>query len=181
LWLAPFDGSPAQRLVADLVTDKPALPPRPAPDGTRLAFGCGSELCLASVDGAIDARVPLPGAAEATWAADGTRLAVVDRDPNDLRPVRLVILSRDGETLLTGDIAPRDVTDPPQWTPDGGAVFVQTYPQNGRRIIALDLASAQVTDLSQEHWDAYFALTPDGTALLLNNGRGDFWVADVIR
>jgi hypothetical protein len=181
LWLAPFDGSPAQRLVADLVTDKPALPPRPAPDGTRLAFGCGSELCLASVDGAIDARVPLPGAAEATWAADGTRLAVVDRDPNDLRPVRLVILSRDGETLLTRDIAPRDVTDPPQWTPDGGAVFVQTYPQNGRRIIALDLASAQVTDLSQEHWDAYFALTPDGTALLLNNGRGDFWTAAVLR
>ena len=95
--------------------------------------------------------------------------------------MRLVILSRDGATLLRRDIAPRDVTDPPQWTPDGGAVFVQTYPQDGRRIIVVDLASGQVLDLSQPHWDAYFTLSPDGKALLLNNGRGDYWAADVIR
>jgi hypothetical protein len=38
-----------------------------------------------------------------------------------------------------------------------------------------------VFDLSQEHWDAYFALSPDGRSLLLNNGRGDFWLADVLR
>lgn len=181
LWLAPFDGGPAQRLVAGLVGDDPALPPRPAPDGSRLAFTCGAELCLATVAGTIEARVPLPGTAEVTWTSDGARLAAVDRDVNELRPVRLVILSRDGATLLRRDIAPRDVTDPPQWTPDGSAVFVQTYPQDGRRIIAVDLASEQVLDLSQPHWDAYFALSPDGKALLLNNGRGDFWAADVIR
>ena len=181
LWLAPFDGSPAQRLVADLVRDDPVLPPRPAPDGSRLAFTCGAELCLATVDGTIDARVPLPGTAEVTWTSDGARLAAVDRDLNELRPVRLVLLSRDGATLLRRDIAPRDVTDPPQWTPDGSAVFVQTYPQDGRRIIAVDLASEQVLDLSQPHWDAYFTLSPDGKALLLNNGRGDYWAADVIR
>src|SRR5574341_1463650 len=181
LWLAPFDGSPARRLVSNLVSGNPVLPPRPAPDGSRLAFTCGAELCLATVDGTINARVLLPGAAEVTWASDGARLAAVDRDVNELRPVRLVILSRDGATLLRRDIAPRDATDPPQRTPDGGAVFVQTYPQDGRRIIALDLASGDVMDLSQEHWDAYFALAPDGKALLLNNGRGDYWAADVIR
>jgi hypothetical protein len=38
-----------------------------------------------------------------------------------------------------------------------------------------------VLDLSREHWDAYFALSPDGQNLLLNNGRGGFWLAPVIR
>jgi len=99
----------------------------------------------------------------------------------NLRPVRLMILSRDGQELLARVIAPEEATEAPQWTPDGGAVFVQTYPQDGRRIIAVDLASSQVLDLSQEHWDAYFALSPDGKTLLLNNGRGDFWLADVLR
>jgi hypothetical protein len=60
-------------------------------------------------------------------------------------------------------------------------VLVQTYPYQGRRVIAVDVASRQVYDLSQEHWDAYFALSPDATQLLLNNGRGDFWTADLIR
>ncbi len=180
LWLAPYDGSQARRLIANLVSANPSLPPRPAPDGSRFAFACGSELCLATVDGTLAARVPLPGATEVTWTMDGARLAVVDRDPNDLRSVQLVILDATGEMRLTRDIAPFDVTDPPQWTPDASAVFVQTFPQNGRRIIAVDLASGQVLDLSQAHWDAYFALSPDGRTLLLNNGRGDFWLADVV-
>jgi hypothetical protein len=58
---------------------------------------------------------------------------------------------------------------------------VQTCRYQGRRIIAVDLATRQTLDLSQEHWDAYFALSPDGNNLLLNNGRGDFWIAEVIR
>jgi len=37
-----------------------------------------------------------------------------------------------------------------------------------------------VFDLSREHWDAYFALSPTGTHLLLNNGRGGFWLAPII-
>ncbi len=48
-------------------------------------------------------------------------------------------------------------------------------------MIAVDVPSGRVYDLSQEHWDAYFALAPDGTQLLLNNGRGDFWTAPIIR
>ena len=67
------------------------------------------------------------------------------------------------------------------WTPDNQAVFVQTYPNDGRRLIAVDLATQQVLDLSQEHWDAYYALSPDGTTMLVNNGRGGFWLAEVVR
>jgi hypothetical protein len=181
LWRMLYDGSPPQPWLTDVVTVVPNQPPRPAPDESRIAYTCRARVfCMADARGKLLAMIPMQ-AAEATWSPDGARLAVIDRDPNNLRPVRLVILSRDGAELLAREIAPHDATDAPAWTLDGSAVFVQTYPQDGRRIIAVDIASGQVLDLSQEHWDTYFALSPDGRTLLLNNGRGNFWTADVLR
>jgi hypothetical protein len=58
---------------------------------------------------------------------------------------------------------------------------VQTYPMNGRRILTVNADKGDVLDLSREHWDTYIALSPDGKSLLLNNGRGGFWLAPVIR
>lgn len=180
LWRAPYAGGDPQ-LMADLsgmaLRD---LAPRPAPDGRRVAFVCDGALCLLNLNTETVTRIAGLQPAEMAWSAAGDQLAVIDRDPNNLRPVWLHVLSADGTRQLVVGVAPRDVTDPPQWTPDGRAIFVQTYPQDGRRIIAVDVASGQVVDLSQAHWDAYFALMPDGRSLLLNNGRGDYWIVDVI-
>lgn len=118
--------------------------------------------------------------AEITWSPDGTNVAVVDRDTNHASPVRLVVTTSQGGAVLQAAIAPGDAAEAPQWTPDGQTILVQTYPYEGRRIIAVDVRSRQVVDLSQEHWDAYFALSPDGRTVLLNNGRGDFWTAQVV-
>ena len=96
-------------------------------------------------------------------------------------PAKLAVVDGDGHVVFTTEIAPSDVTEAPQWTPDNRTVLVQTYPFQGRRIIAVDVASQQALDLSQAHWDAYFALSPDGRELLFNNGRGDFWTTDLIR
>jgi hypothetical protein len=92
----------------------------------------------------------------------------------------MLIVTREGEVQHQVAVAPSDATDPPQWT-SGQIVFVQTYPMNGRRILTVNADTGDVLDLSREHWDAYFALSPDGTNLLLNNGRGGFWLAPVIR
>ncbi len=180
LWRAPYAGGDPQ-----LLADLPGVAlrdfaPRPAPGGERVAFVCDGRLCLLDLSTGAMTRLDELQPAEMTWSAAGDRLAVIDRDPNNLRPVWLYVLSADGTERLAAEIAPRDVTDPPQWTPDGRALFVQTYPQDGRRIIAMEVASGQVVDLSQEHWDAYFALLPAGRSLLLNNGRGDYWIADII-
>jgi Tol biopolymer transport system component len=182
LWLAPYSGDPARAVLANLPAHDSALPPRPAPDGSLIALACEAQnLCIFAPNGDAPSWAADVRPAEITWSPDGSRLAVIDRDPNNLRPVRLSVFSRDGEELLTREVAPFDVTEAPQWIPDNGAVLVQTYPQNGRRIIVVDLASGQTLDLSRERWDAYFALSPDGKSLLLNNGRGDFWLVEVLR
>ncbi len=181
LWLAPYAGGAPERLWADVDA---ALAPRPAPDGVQVAYACAAGVCLAAADGTGARAAALSAgsgqAVQITWSPDGEFLAVVDRDANNRRPVRLWVFTRAGTPAFSVEIAPRDVTDAPQWTLDGRALLIQTYPQDGRRIIAVDVPTQQVFDLSQEHWDAYFALLPDGRTLLLNNGRGDFWAADLL-
>jgi hypothetical protein len=185
LWLAPYDGGTPKPVSAETADLLPRDAPRPSPAGRQVAFACGGRLCLMPVPVEPSAAAEVErldyALAEAAWTADGDRLAVIHRPPSGVGPVRLVVLTAAGEVVWEADIAPGEATEPPQWTPDGAAVFVQTYPQDGRRIIAADVATRQVLDLSREHWDAYFALAPDGRRLLLNNGRGDWWEADVIR
>lgn len=177
LWLAAYTGGAPTRLIANL--PDPRFAPRPTPDGQTIAYACGGDVCFSNVGGERLATVARVTWAEASWNLAGTVLATIDRDPNNLRPVYLRLLTPAGETVAAAEIAPLDVTDAPQWTPDDRAIFVQTYPQHGRRIIAYHLPTAQVLDLSQERWDTYFTLAPDGQSLLLNNGRGDYWEAAV--
>lgn len=187
LWLMDYASGDSIR-----VTDLPDLgratvapltywPLAVSPDGGRVAYGCGLDLCLKGVEGGPPRRLEASGVRAIAWDANGARLAAVSLDDNNLGPVRLLIVSREGELQQSVDIAPRDAADPPQWTPDGRIVFVQTFPMGGRRILTVVADTGQVLDLSREHWDAYFALSPDGQSLLLNNGRGGFWLAPVER
>ena len=178
LWRAPYDGGQPTLILQDVSSGRA---PRPSVDSQRVAYACGNAVCLVDVDSTNPSQVKGNLADEMAWSPDGAQLAVIDRDPNNLSAVRLIVLSRAGEKRWEAPIAPRDVTDPPQWTPDGNAIFIQTFPQEGRRIIAANLATREVLDLSREHWDTYFTLAPDGRTLLLNNGRGDFWEVEVLR
>src|SRR5260370_37273838 len=90
------------------------------------------------------ATLPQPAGlepAEMAWSADGSLLAVIDRSSNPGPPVKLAVVTAGGQVNFTSDIAPGDVSEAPQWTPDDKTVLVQTYPYQGRRIIALDAAS----------------------------------------
>lgn len=165
------------------------LPVAVSPDGSRLAYACGkTDLCLTDLDGRERHIIHATGIRAITWDRTGTRLAAMSLDYNNFGPVQMLIVSREGVVQHQVAVAPSDATDPPQWMPappDGGtsgqSVFVQTYPMNGRRILTVNADTGDVLDLSREHWDAYFALSPDGQNLLLNNGRGGFWLAPVIR
>jgi hypothetical protein len=175
LWLAPFDGGPAQRIA-------PAHwgasgPVRPAPDGSLIAYACSAGICLQDRNGGARRTIDAE-AQQMAWSADGARLAAAAWEDRD--DVVLTIASRDGPIEHRVSIAPDGAAGTPQWTPDGRRLFVQIAPFGGRRIIMVDVATGAVLDLSQPRWDAWFDLAPEGERLLLTNGRGGFWVADLV-
>ncbi|MCL5952423.1 MAG: hypothetical protein M1132_12015 [Chloroflexi bacterium] len=183
LWIAPLGGGAPRRVGAlPGLAPRASGPPldivvRPSPDGARVAYTCGEVLCLQDREGGNGLTLPI-SAGEMSWSRDGSRLAVVHGDYS--RPAALTILKRDGTIERQLELAPNGQVDaPPQWTPDGGRLFVQTYPFNGRRILTVNVTTGDVLDLSQPRWDAWFALSPDGRRLLLTNGRGGFWTSEI--
>jgi dipeptidyl aminopeptidase/acylaminoacyl peptidase len=203
VWLVPFEGGTPEpvTLLPDLNLPMAGAPPhiepkpiRPSPDGARIAYACGANLCLVDRDGSNWARVtnvqhanPLSfGDGAIAWSADGARVAFAWGDHNynstQTTPTRLFIVTRAGAVEHEIKIAPDGFpVGVPQWTPDGKRIFVQTFPFGGRRILTIDAASGKVLDLSQPRWDAWFALAPDGKRLLLTNGRGGFWTSAITK
>lgn len=186
LWMTPYDGRPPRRIAPlrqvatlyELSRWGTGTLVRPTPDGTRIAYSCQAGLCLQDRNGGAWTAVNVP-ASDLTWSPDGTRLAVVHWDPGD-PPATLTVVRRDGTVEGTWTVAPNGPVAAPQWTPDGRWLFVQTFPFNGRRIVVVDTATGPVWDLTPPRWDAWFTLAPDGKHLLLSNGRGGFWMSEVV-
>ena len=115
------------------------------------------------------------------WNRDGTQLAAISGEPCSDRWPGLRLIGRDGQVQRQLFVGSNGMTREPQWTPDGRFVMLNTFPRLGRRIVVVDVASAEVSDLTQPRWDAFATLAPDGGRLLLWNGRGGFWTADLER
>ena len=175
LVLAPFDGGHEQSVVQLIKADARTLV-TPSPDGERIAYNCGNQLCLQDRNSTLEMRTDAPPAQEAAWSHDGTRLASISWDDEGLRwGTHLTVLTREGATQKMLLIAPDGPTGKPQWSPDGRYLFLQTFPYRGRRMMAVDTHTWEVVDLTPPMWDPIFALSPSGDEILLTNGRGGFW------
>jgi hypothetical protein len=134
LWRVPYSGGQPHLVAPGLAGGALRGEPRPAPDGQKVAFACGSDPCLMALPGgqgdgmANVQRATALEPAEVACSPAGSLLAIVDRSANQAAPVRLAVVGRDAKVVLQVEIAPSDVTEAPHWTPDGGDVFVQTYP-----------------------------------------------------
>ncbi|MDQ3704587.1 MAG: hypothetical protein M3437_05070 [Chloroflexota bacterium] len=184
LWVAPLDGGPPRRL-SSLLNGGTGTKVVPAPGGKRVAYACGPAVCIQDPDGKNWTRTELqPG--EIAWNLDGSRLAVVSQAGMAGDPYRLYntpimsILDRQGRVITSAPLAPNGPTGTPQWTPDGRYIFIQTAPEVGRRIVAVEAATGLSVDLTQPRWDPWFTLTPDGKYVIMANGRGDFWRGEVL-
>jgi Tol biopolymer transport system component len=109
------------------------------------------------------------------WSPAGDRLAAVASDHGQGATQSLWVFDRGGTVLLRAAVGPNGLARAPRWTPDGRWLFLTTFPEGGRRIVAVEAATGRVLDLSQPRWDAFASLAPDGRRLLLWNGRGGFW------
>ncbi|MCU0491152.1 MAG: hypothetical protein MUD01_06175 [Chloroflexaceae bacterium] len=191
LWRVGLDGQSLEQLATLPDAEAPLYdsPLAVSPDETRVAYRCAGDLCLASLDGRMVARVTTPyekGSQQddtvslrsfgLAWSADSQQLAFTTAAYNARRWPELRLVSRDGQLERDLDIGPDGALDPPQWTPDGRMLLFTAYPGHGRRIVAVEVASGRVFDLSQPGWDAFARMSPDGSQLLLWNGRGGLWL-----
>lgn len=111
VWVVNADGSGA-RLVA------PGHSPSWSPEGDRVAFVCGTTLCIAAVDGG--GAAPIPGTDtlhSPDWSPDGTALlAGRNAVPGTGVGPETVVLSPTGEIEA---VFPKWVSA--RWTPDGAS------------------------------------------------------------
>ncbi len=194
VWRQPLDGQRAVRLGV-LDDGMPWLNREIArvfsvsPDGQRIVYRCRLDLCIADISGSNTIHLMLddPASRESrqyavpihlAWSEDSAQVALTRAGAYGRGP-ELWIVARAGDVQRQVAIGPGGSTDVPQWTPDGRFLFLTMFPFGGRRIVAVETTTGQVTDLSQPRWDAFASLTPDGTRLMLWNGRGSFWTVPI--
>jgi hypothetical protein len=199
LWVAPFDGSSPLRL-SDLSSEYTApdnawITPVVAPtfDGSVVAYACGSGVCIQDRDGSN--RVYVPSSYERSeqvsalvWNVDGSLLAATwpsTAYESPAPPTVVTVLARNGtpvsEAAILPGATPGGEIGIPQWVPGRDWLLLQAATQfSGRRIIAVDTERGAAYDLTHPLWDAWGWVTPEGDRVLLYNGRGNFWVSDLV-
>ncbi|MDA8218638.1 MAG: hypothetical protein M0Z94_13580 [Dehalococcoidales bacterium] len=114
------------------------------------------------------------------WSPDG-RLLAVSRFRADLYRPAVAIVTASGDLVADYPAGPNGELGIPQWTPDGAYLFLPALPEHGRRLVVMEAATGRLYDLTQPNWDAEFYLSPTGDRIILTNGRGSFYVAEVVR
>ena len=131
LWVAPFDGAAAPRVIAD-GGDEPSI----SPDGRLVAFVKERAVWVAPLDGATPARrlVSVRGdASDPRWSPDGRRLAFVSG-----RGDHAFVGIWSGDSTPVRWIAPSTSRDgSPRWSPDGARVAFVRRPGAGGAVDSL--------------------------------------------
>jgi dipeptidyl aminopeptidase/acylaminoacyl peptidase len=175
LWLAPFDGS-TRRQLSTLRDASSNTVVRPAPDGKRLAYIIEGTLFFQNLDGGEWIRNDVFHIEDLSWSSDNVHVAVTSERSG------MWVIARQGQVYggldFRYEFGPV-VLSVPQWSPDGHHIFLQAFPNDGRRTLLFDYYTDEASDMTLPGWDAWSSLSPDGKRLLLGNGRGGFWLSDV--
>jgi len=130
LWVTPFDGG-QKRQVTTVEGANNLTIALPSPDGRRVAYIYEGGLYLRNAD-EQGLGAPIARAQNAAWSPDGNSLAWVNEFSS------LGVAERGGMVRFETSIGPTHTNlfhSVPLWSPDGRTIFVQTFPNGGRRIV----------------------------------------------
>lgn len=165
VWTTRADGSDMTEI---LQRRRRPIGPQWSPDGTRIAYSCGSrygDICVMDAFGSDNTRVtdsPEQHDGDVAWAPDGQQLIFV-------RNATMIILDlTSGEETTV--IAP--VVDPhsPVWSPDGSKIAVTATGSGATDVFTMNVDGSEVRNLTND--DRYegevIDWSPDGSELVFS-------------
>jgi hypothetical protein len=95
----------------------PGTAPAWSPDGVRLAYECGQDICVVNADGTGASRLTLDGAGNhhPTWSPDGSKIAFVATHAGEIDLYTMSADGTDAARVTNGGLVPGS----PAWSPDG--------------------------------------------------------------
>jgi TolB protein len=138
-----------------------------SPDGARIAFSDGNDICFMDPDGS-DRSCFTGGAFDLnpSWSPDGTRIAFQRVIGNHWD---IVVMNADGTGLV--NVTNDDLEDEdPDWSPDGSRiVFTRLAPDFHPDIRTIGVDGSGATNLTPDAaWDQSPDWSPDGTQILFS-------------
>jgi Tol biopolymer transport system component len=139
------------------------------PDGSKIAFSCGANICVMNNDGTRIVQLTSNVLVEVpAWSPDGTKIAFDGQDPTGNWHIYVMNADGTGAVQLTNDAT---IDGDADWSPDGLKIAFQRYVKHGAsQVFVMNADGSVITQLTTLGGMAP-AWSPDGTKIAFYSNR----------